>query len=54
MKDPVFTEEAFLKRLWLGTFPDADVVRIADASHFVQEDAHEVIVPELLELLGRG
>ena len=54
MKDPVFTEEEFLKRLWLDTFPDAQVLRIPDASHFVQEDAHEVVVPELIELVGRN
>jgi pimeloyl-ACP methyl ester carboxylesterase len=53
MKGPVFTDEAFLKRLWLDTFPDAEVVRIPDASHFLQEDAHEEVVPELVELVGR-
>ena len=52
LKDPVFTEMDFLKRLWLDTFPDAEVLRIPHASHFVQEDAHEVVVPELLELVG--
>jgi len=31
--------EVFLERLWLETFPDADVVRIPEASHFFQEDA---------------
>jgi haloalkane dehalogenase len=54
LKDAVFTEEEFLKRLWLETFPNARVVRIPQASHFVQEDAHEVVVPELLDLLGPG
>jgi pimeloyl-ACP methyl ester carboxylesterase len=53
MNDPVFTEDEFLKRLWLDTFPGAEVVRIPHASHFVQEDAHEVVVPELLSLLNR-
>lgn len=52
MEDPVFTEVDFLNRLWLATFPDADVVRIPNARHFVQEDAFEVVVPELLELVG--
>jgi hypothetical protein len=30
------------------------VIRIPDASHFVQEDAYEVVVPELLELVNRN
>ncbi len=52
MKDIAFTPE-ILDRLWLQTFPDADVTRIADAGHYLQEDAYEVIVPELLKLLER-
>ncbi len=52
MRDVAFTPET-LERLWLRTFPDADVTRIADAGHYLQEDAHEVVVPKLLELLER-
>ncbi|HKJ36527.1 MAG TPA: alpha/beta fold hydrolase [Solirubrobacterales bacterium] len=52
MKDIAFTPE-MLDRLWLENYPDADVTRIEDAGHYLQEDAHEVIVPKLLELLGR-
>lgn len=47
------TNPAPSERLWLDTFPDAEVLRIPDASHFVQEDAHGVVVPELIELVGR-
>ncbi len=48
MKDPAFTRDV-LEQLWLGTFPDAKVTRIEDAGHYLQEDAHERIVPALLE-----
>ena len=51
MRDPAFTPEV-LDQLWLRTFPDADVVRLADAGHYLQEDAHERIVPELLDFLA--
>jgi haloalkane dehalogenase len=51
MKDIAFTPEV-LDRLWLDTFPDADVLRIEDAGHYLQEDAHERIVPALLGHLG--
>ncbi|MDX1691388.1 MAG: alpha/beta fold hydrolase, partial [Acidimicrobiia bacterium] len=53
MKDIAFTPE-MLERLWLRTFPDAQVQRIPDAGHYLQEDAHEQIVPHLLEHLQRG
>jgi pimeloyl-ACP methyl ester carboxylesterase len=52
MKDIAFTPE-MLDRLWLATYPDAEVTRIQDAGHYLQEDAYEVIVPKLLELLER-
>jgi pimeloyl-ACP methyl ester carboxylesterase len=51
MKDIAFTPQV-LDQLWLRTFPDADVLRLDDAGHFLQEDAHERIVPALLEHLG--
>ncbi len=51
MKDPALTP-AFLD-MWLGTFPDAEVTRIEDAGHYLQEDAHEVIVPALVDFVGR-
>ena len=40
-----------LENLWLPMFPHADVVRLDDAGHYLQEDAHELIVPELLDFL---
>jgi haloalkane dehalogenase len=52
MRDIAFTPE-ILEQAWLGTFPDARVVRLDDAGHYLQEDAHERIVPALLEFLAR-
>jgi pimeloyl-ACP methyl ester carboxylesterase len=53
MKDIAFTPNV-LDTLWLKTFPDAEVLRLEDAGHYLQEDAHERIVPALLDHLGRG
>jgi haloalkane dehalogenase len=52
MKDIAFTPQ-MVDELWLQTFPDAEVVRIEDAGHYLQEDAYERIVPELVEFLAR-
>lgn len=49
MKDPAFTPRWL--DLWLTTFPQADVMRLDDAGHYLQEDAHERIVPALLRFL---
>jgi haloalkane dehalogenase len=49
MKDVSFSEDVL--RQWTGLFPDADVMRIDDAGHCLQEDAHERIVPALLEFV---
>jgi len=51
MKDIAFTPD-LLEQLWLKTFPDAQVTRLGDAGHYLQEDAHERVVPELLDFLG--
>jgi pimeloyl-ACP methyl ester carboxylesterase len=51
MRDVAFTPE-MLEGMWLQTFPDAEVTRVDDAGHFLQEDAHEAIVPELLRFLA--
>ncbi len=53
MRDPIFTRAA-LEKLWLADFPDAEVLRIDDAGHYLQEDAHERIVPALVDFLRRG
>lgn len=50
MKDIAFTPD-MLDRLWLRDFPDAKVLRLEDAGHYLQEDAHERIVPALVEFL---
>jgi haloalkane dehalogenase len=52
MKDPAFVP-AYLDTLWLQTFPDATVTKLDDAGHYLQEDAHERIVPELVSFVGR-
>ncbi len=52
MKDIAFTPQ-MVDDLWLRTLPDAEVIRLDDAGHYLQEDAHERIVPELVEFLGR-
>jgi haloalkane dehalogenase len=52
MKDRAFTPQA-LDGLWLRTFPDADVTRLDDAGHYLQEDAPDEIVRLLVEFLAR-
>jgi pimeloyl-ACP methyl ester carboxylesterase len=51
MRDPAFTPQ-ILDQLWRTTLPDAPVIQIEDAGHYLQEDAYERIVPELLNFLG--
>ena len=51
MRDPAFLP-AYLDTLWLDTFPDAGVTKLEDAGHYLQEDAHEVIVPELVRFVS--
>lgn len=53
MRDSAFTP-AVLEQLWLADFPHAEVLRLDGAGHFLQEDAHERIVPALLGHLARG
>jgi haloalkane dehalogenase len=36
---------------WKGTFPDVEPLRIADAGHYVLEDAPETVIPALIELV---
>ena len=50
MKDPVFTPN-FIDEFWRRTFPKAEVLRLTDAGHYLQEDTHEEIVPALLRFL---
>lgn len=48
-RDPVFTD-LFLDE-WRRRFPKASVKRIAEAGHYVVEDAHERIIPWIREFL---
>jgi len=52
MKDIAFLP-TYLDALWLDTFPDATVTRLEDAGHYLQEDAPERIVPELVSFVNR-
>lgn len=52
MKDIAFSS-AMLDQMWLRTFPGAEVTRLEDAGHYLQEDAHEHIVPALVEFVSR-
>lgn len=36
---------------WMQRFPDAAVLRIDDAGHYVLEDAHECVVPRVAQFL---
>ena len=49
-KDFVFNDEVLDK--WREFFPDARIDYIDGAGHFVLEDAHERLVPEIREFLG--
>ena len=51
MQDVAFGPE-ILENLWLHDFPRADVLRIKDAGHYIQEDAHEKVIPRLLKFLA--
>lgn len=42
-----------LEQLLLNTFPDGEVLRLPDAGHYLQKDAHECIVLALIEHLPR-
>jgi haloalkane dehalogenase len=53
LRDPGFPAR-WIDEMWLRTFPGAEVVRLADAGHYLQEDAHERIVPELLRFLDES
>jgi pimeloyl-ACP methyl ester carboxylesterase len=51
MQDPAFRPPVLA--MWRRRFPAAEVHELDDASHFLQEDAHERIVPLLLAFLRR-
>ncbi len=51
MQDPAFPPRVL--GMWRKRFPTAEVHELPDASHYLQEDAHETIVPLLVDFLGR-
>ncbi len=53
MKDIAFLP-TYLEDLWVPDFPYAQVLRLPDAGHYLQEDAHEEIVPALIQFLAQG
>lgn len=53
MKDIAFRPE-ILDELWIPDFPQARILRLPDAGHYLQEDAYERIVPVLIEFLANS
>ncbi|MEM6484696.1 MAG: alpha/beta fold hydrolase [Pseudomonadota bacterium] len=51
MKDIAFTPD-MLDDYWIADFPHANVVKVQDAGHYIQEDAYEIVIPKLLEFLA--
>lgn len=52
MKDPAFGRREIVD-LWRERLPRAEVHELADANHYIQEDAHERVVPLLVDFLRR-
>ncbi len=52
MKDPGFTPN-LLEEYWIADFPRAQVIRIEDAGHYIQEDAWERVIPAISRFLGK-
>ncbi|MEL7089194.1 MAG: alpha/beta fold hydrolase [Planctomycetota bacterium] len=52
MKDIAFTPD-ILKDMWRPDFPNAEATQIDDAGHYIQEDAHEIVIPKLLDFLNK-
>ncbi|MGJ3245886.1 MAG: alpha/beta fold hydrolase [Elainellaceae cyanobacterium] len=53
MKDVAFGPD-ILQNLWLQDFPNAEVMTIEDAGHYIQEDAYEKVIPQLLSFLAKA
>ncbi len=51
MRDPVFGEQILDE--WRKRFPDAPVLEIEDAGHYLQEDAADQIVPRIRRFLAQ-
>jgi len=52
MKDPGF-RPYMIDEYWLKDFPGAMVHRIEASGHYIQEDAHEIVIPEILRFLEK-
>jgi haloalkane dehalogenase len=52
MKDPAFGNEAVLAR-WQRDFPSANLIKIADANHYIQEDAPQAIAAAVQRVQDR-
>lgn len=50
MRDPAFPPALLAQ--WRERLPEAEVLELPDAGHFLQEDAHERIVPRIRRLLA--
>ena len=51
MKDPAFGNSSVIER-WQRSFPDATLVRLPEAGHYIQEDAPEEIVAAISTAFG--
>ncbi len=51
-KDPALASDAFIAR-WQREFPDATLVELPDAGHFIQEDAPDEIAAAIREAFAR-
>ncbi|MEE4143528.1 MAG: alpha/beta fold hydrolase [Halieaceae bacterium] len=51
MKDVAFQPDV-VDDMWLPDFPHASVIRVEDAGHYIQEDAHEIVIAALLDFLA--
>lgn len=52
MKDMGFTP-AILDEYWKKDFPDAEIHTIEESGHYIQEDAHEKVIPLTLQFLKK-
>ena len=53
MKDPAFGNKSVIER-WQQSFPEATLVRLPGAGHYIQEDAPEQIVAAISAAFGPG
>lgn len=51
MKDPAFGRDHFIRR-WQEAFPQATLLKLPNASHYIQEDAPEEIVAAIIKQYG--